>query len=81
MLTSPPNDTRVSVLAIEGAITAIAVGIAFVLPRLGSSRFPSLTRQFSKLARNRRLSVIVTGLAAFLLRLAILPIHPIPTPF
>jgi hypothetical protein len=81
MLVSPPDDNTVSILAVEGALTAIAVGIAFVLPRLGSSLFSSVERPFAKLASRRKLSVILVGLAALLLRLAILPIHPIPNPY
>ncbi|MFZ0662130.1 MAG: hypothetical protein WAM66_05515 [Acidobacteriaceae bacterium] len=38
-------------------------------------------RAFTPLARNKRLSVIVIGLAALLLRLATLPLNPIPHPF
>jgi hypothetical protein len=81
MFLSPPVDNTVSVLAVEGALTAIAVGIAFVLPRFGSSLFASIARPFALLARRRRLSVILVGLSALLLRLAILPIHPIPDPY
>jgi hypothetical protein len=81
MLVLPPDDNTVSILAVEGALTAIAVGIAFVLPRFGSSVCTSIERPFTKLASHRGLSVFLVGLAALLLRLAILPIHPIPNPY
>jgi hypothetical protein len=81
MLVLPPDSNNVSILAVECGTTAIAVGIAFVLPRIGGSLFVTIERLLSKLAPHRRLSVIVVGLTVILLRLAILPIHPIPQPF
>jgi hypothetical protein len=81
MLAQPSNDNGVSILAIEAGLTAIAVGIAFILPRIGSSFFPFIERLFEPLSRRPRLSVVVVGLTALLLRLAILPLHPIPRPY
>jgi hypothetical protein len=81
MLVLPPPNDRVSILAIEGACTAIAFAIAFVLPRAGSSLFFCIEKAFAKLARRRHLSILLVGLSAFLLRLAILPLHPIPQPY
>jgi hypothetical protein len=74
-------ETGPSLTLIEGGLTAIAVGVAFCWPRLGSSWFTRIERAFSRLARRKRLSVVVTGAAALLLRLAILPFCPIPLPF
>lgn len=70
-----------SLLLIEGGLTAVAIAVLFLLPRLGSSLFTRVERAFTPLARNKRLSVIVIGLAALLLRLATLPLNPIPHPF
>jgi hypothetical protein len=81
ILVPPSANTNVSILAIEGALTAIAVAVAFVLPRLGSSVFPPIEKAFSLVARRRKLSVLLVGLAAFVLRLALLPIQPIPQPY
>jgi hypothetical protein len=66
---------------LEGGLTAVAIAVVFCTPRLGSSLFARVERAFAPLARNKRLSVIVIGLAALLLRLATLPLNPIPHPF
>jgi hypothetical protein len=66
---------------IEAGLTAIAFAVSFALPRLGSSVFTRIEHAFVGLARRKTLSVAVVGLAALLLRLAILPICPIPLPF
>jgi len=70
-----------SLLLIEGCLTAIAFAVAFCWPRLGSVWFSRVDRIFSRLARRKSLSVAVVGFAALLLRLAILPLCPIPQPF
>jgi hypothetical protein len=70
-----------SLLLIEGCFTAIAFAVAFCWPRLGSAWFSHVERTFCRLARRKSLSVAVVGFAAFLLRLAILPLCPIPRPF
>ena len=67
-------------LEIEAGLTILAVVLAFVAPKLGSSWFEALERSFGKLAERRGLSVVVTGLAALVLRAALLPILPIPAP-
>jgi len=70
-----------SLILIEGGLTAIAFAVAFCLPRLGSAWFSRVERAFGRLAQRKSLSVAVVGLAALLLRLAILPLCPIPQPF
>ena len=50
-------------------------------PRLGSSFFVRIECPLTRLAKRKGLSVAVVGLAALLLRLAILPLCPIPHPF
>ena len=70
-----------SLMLIEGGLTAIAVAIAFCWPRLGSASFSRIERLFAGLAKRRRLSVIVVGVSALLLRLALLPLCPVPQPF
>jgi hypothetical protein len=68
-------------MLIEGALTAIAVAVAFALPRIGSGWFSAIEISFRKIASRKGLSVALIGASAFLLRLAILPICPIPLPF
>src|SRR5437764_10138473 len=70
-----------SLLLIEGCLTAIAFAVAFCWPRIGASWFSRVERALARLARRKSLSVAVVGLTALLLRLAILPICPIPHPF
>jgi len=66
---------------IEGCLTAIAFALAFCWPRLGATNFSRVERTFGRLARRKGLSVVVVGLTALMLRLAILPLSPIPKPF
>ena len=81
MVLSSSLEQGTSLILIEGSLTAIAFGIAFCLPRLGSAWFSHIELAFGRLARKKSLSVVVVGVAALLLRLAILPVCPIPLPF
>jgi hypothetical protein len=78
---SPNPDTQISLMLIESGLTAIAVGIAFAMPRIGASWFAAIERSFKGLAHRKGLSVALVGCSALLLRLAILPFCPIPLPF
>jgi len=80
VLSSAPKDGP-SLILIEGGLTAIAFAVAFCWPRLGSAWFSRVEDIFGRLARRKSLSVVVVGFTAFLLRLAILPLCPIPQPF
>jgi hypothetical protein len=66
---------------IEAGLTAIAFAVSFALPRLGRSAYSRIEQAFVGLSRRKSLSVVVVGVAALVLRLAILPICPIPLPF
>jgi hypothetical protein len=68
-------------MMIEGGVTLIAVAVAFCWPRLGSRYFSTIEHAFGRLARKQGLSVVIVGVTALLLRLAILPLCPIPQPF
>ncbi|MCU1247993.1 MAG: hypothetical protein JWQ49_1022 [Edaphobacter sp.] len=81
MVLSSVPEQGPSLLLIEGCLTAIAFAVAFCWPRIGSPWFSRVERAFGSLAQRKSLSVAVVGLAALLLRLAILPICPIPQPF
>lgn len=65
----------------EAAFTAVAVGLSFAWPRIGSGPFRSIERQFHRLAGRRHLSLLVVGLSVLVLRFSILPLLPIPAPF
>ncbi len=57
-----------------------AVIAAFAFPNFASNFFAALERLFLRLARWRGWAVLVVGLAALGLRLALLPLFPIPEP-
>jgi hypothetical protein len=81
MVLSSAPEQGASLMLIEGCLTAIAFGVAFCLPRLGSAWFSRVEHIFGRLARRKNLSVVAVGFTAFLLRLAILPLSPMPQPF
>jgi len=72
---------QVSLLVVEAGLTLIAGVTAFCWPRAGSRWFAGFERFWVSLARRRSASVLVVGAAAVLLRLAMLPVEPIPHPF
>lgn len=78
---NPTPENGPSLLLFEAAFTAIGIAVAFALPRIGSSWFSSIERSFGRLAGKKRLAVILVGASALLLRLAMLPLCPIPLPF
>jgi hypothetical protein len=81
MILSPSSDRGTSLIAIEFALTLVAIAASFCWPKLASSYFSRIERAFGRLARRQGLAVTVVGAAALLLRLAILPLCPIPLPF
>jgi len=68
-------------LVLEAGFTLLAGLVAFCWPQAGSLWFAKMEKFFGRLARMRATSVVVVGTAAILLRLAILPLEPIPQPF
>lgn len=67
-------------LAIEAGLAAFALALAFTTPNLGSRWFDALEKSLGKLAQRRRISVLLVGSMALVLRFALLPILPIPQP-
>jgi hypothetical protein len=67
-------------LAIELCLAAICVPLALMWPRIGDSWFGRMEGWFSALAQRRALAVVAIGLLALGMRLALLPILPIPQP-
>src|SRR6478672_10298523 len=70
-----------SLLVIETAATAVTFVVAFCWPGAADGWFSFAERHLGRLARKRRLSVVVVGVVACLLRWLILPYAPIPQPF
>lgn len=66
---------------VEGGLTLIAFALSCAWPSMGSRLYTFIERSFVRLARNHRASVVTVGASALLLRLALLPLFPIPKPF
>ncbi len=76
----PQTQSHLSLALLELALTVVVCLAAVLLPRLGNPFFTAVERSLARLARRRRLAVAVVGAAGFLLRIAILPIIPVPLP-
>jgi hypothetical protein len=81
MLLSSAPENDVSLMLMEGGLTVIAFALPFAIPRLANSWFLSIEYAFGRLAQRRGIAVIAVGVAALLLRIAILPFCPMPLPF
>jgi hypothetical protein len=81
MLLTPDVQHDSPLLLIEGGLTAIAIAAAYAWPRIGGDWARRIEQAFGSLARRQGLAVLSVGLMALLLRLAILPLYPIPQPF
>jgi len=67
-------------LQIETALVLGAVLVALFVPSLGARWFQQIETQFSRLARRHGLSLIVIALVTWTLRIALLPVLPVPEP-
>lgn len=81
MIQPPIPETGPSFMMLEGGLTVIAVAIATCCPKLGGRLFSRIEHAFGPLAAKKGLAVLTVGVSALLLRLAILPWCPVPTPF
>jgi len=79
---SVSDPSRISILFIEGAVTAVSFAVAFAWPRLFVAHwFSCVERALGSLARKQLLAVLIVGLSVIVLRIATLPWIPIPLPF
>src|SRR5438105_15222727 len=76
-----PNGSGVSLLVLETSVTFLAVAMAFCWPQAGKRLFSTLEVWLGRLAQRKALAVFVVGCLACFLRLAMLPLLPIPKPF
>lgn len=81
MILTPATSRGTSLSMIEGGLTVIAIAVAFCWPRFGNTYFSRVEGVFRRLARRKGLAVLTVGISAVVLRLAILPLCPIPLPF
>ena len=65
----------------EGYLTTIAVASAFAWPRVADRWFSRIERVFGQLGRRKGLAVASVVFATLLVRIAILPLRPMPLPF
>jgi hypothetical protein len=65
----------------ESVLTSLALLIALVRPQLGSTWFIRTEHILAGIAHRRRISVLICGVSALVLRAALLPILPIPKAF
>ncbi len=75
------HSDRAGLMTIEVCLTLNAIAIAFGWPDMASGFFRCSENAFSRLARRRAWAVAAVGVSAVVLRLAILPLCPIPYPF
>ena len=81
MTPASPQDGSLSLMFLEASLTAIAVVASFAWPRLFALGFSRIEHALRGLSRRRHLAVLVVGLSALALRIAILPWFPVPLPF
>ena len=76
-----PGSAAPSLLVIETGASVIALAFAFCWPRAGGSQLAYAERLLGHLAHRPRLSILVVGSGALLMRLSMLPLAPVPQPF
>jgi hypothetical protein len=81
MMTSSSNATSPTLLIVEFGLTAFTFLISFGWPGIGKNLFRRMERWFGQLARREWLAVATVGLSVIVLRLALLPLFPVPLPF
>ena len=68
------------VFAIELCLCGVCAAFAYIYPELGQSWLAPIERRFCRLANRRAWAVVLVGLLALAVRLALLPVLPIPVP-
>jgi hypothetical protein len=67
-------------LRIEICLSVVAILWAFAFPHFGSRWFERIESTFSQFSQRRALSVVAVGILAVVVRLAVLPVLPVPSP-
>ncbi len=80
-MVSPSDASSPTLLILEFGLTAFTLVLSFAWPGIGQGFFARVERWLGRLARRRGLAVAAAGLSVLVLRLAILPLLPIPLPF
>jgi hypothetical protein len=79
----PPSNSEhgFTLAVIETGLTIIAIATAFCWPRFGSRQFVWIESTLKRVALRKHLAVALSGLTVLVLRVALLPLFPIPLPF
>jgi hypothetical protein len=67
-------------LVVETGLALIAIFLAIIWPTLGASSLDRVESLVGKVARNRKSAVLAIALATMLMRIAVLPVEPVPHP-
>jgi len=81
MLPPSLDQRNPDLLILEFGMTAIVFASAFAWPKAGAGWFAAIDRFFCRLALRKRLCIVLVGIGTVALRLAMLPLLPIPIPF
>lgn len=81
MVLTSSNGTTPQLLILEFCLTALATATSFAWPGIAGGFFRKTERLWMRLARRKGLAVAAVGLSVIVLRLALLPLFPIPLPF
>jgi len=81
MVLTSANATTPRLLILEFSLTAIAVASSFAWPGMAGGFFRRIEQVFARFAQRKQLAVASVGLSVIVLRLALLPLFPIPLPF
>src|SRR5580658_7165415 len=81
MLLGAAASSEPSFLIVEAGANLIAFAVVACWPGAGATWLSKVERHFGRLARRRGLSILAVGVAALAIRLAILPLSPVPQPF
>ena len=65
---------------VEGSLAVISFLLSFAFPKLVPARILRVESALGRLAKRQGIAVLSIGLSAFLLRLAVFPLLPIPLP-
>jgi hypothetical protein len=65
---------------LEYCLVAVLIGAVFLLPGFPSAWFAATENVLGRLARRRALAVVVVGILALVMRVALLPNVPVPQP-
>ena len=67
-------------VVIECVLVAVGASIAIAFPRLGNRTFTKIEHKFVTFAKHRTRSLVLVGLGTLALRIALMPMLPIPDP-